>query len=50
MEIFFGEISHFLTRFEGLWHSNWLIQWSYDKIMRFGETLGLRRLENWSSG
>ena len=50
MEIFFDEISHFLTRFGGLRHSDWSIQWSYDEIMRFGETLGLRRLENWSSG
>ena len=41
MEIFFGEISHFLTRFGGLWHSDWLIQRSYDEIMRFDETLGL---------
>ena len=50
MEIFFGEISHFLTRFGGFKHSDWLIQLSYDKIMRLHETLGLQRLENWSSG
>ena len=26
MEIFLGEISHFLTGFGGLWHSDWSIQ------------------------
>ena len=41
MEIFFGEISHFLTRFGVLWHSDWLTQWSHDLIMRFDKTLGL---------
>ena len=30
MEIFFCKISHFLTRFRGLWHSDWSIQWSHD--------------------
>ena len=43
MEIFLGEISHFLTRFGGLRCSDWSIQWSYDKIMRFHESLGLKR-------
>ena len=43
MEIFFGEISYFLTGFGGLWHSAWSLQWSYDKIMRFHETLGLMK-------
>ena len=50
MEIFFGEISHFLTRFGGFRHSDWSIQGSYDKIMRFHETLGLQRLKKWSFG
>ena len=46
MEIFFGEISKILTRFGNLSDSDWLIQWSHDKIVRFHETWVLRRLWN----
>ena len=48
MEIFLGEISDFLTRFGGLEHSDWSIQWSHDLITRFDETWVLRRLSMWS--
>ena len=43
MEIFFGEVSHFVTRFGALWLSDWWIQWSHDIIMRFDETLSLHK-------
>ena len=46
MEIFFGEISKILTRFGNLSDSDWLIQWSHDKIVRFDETWALKRLWN----
>ena len=46
MEIFFGEISKILTRFGNLSDSDWLIQGSHDKIVRFHVTWVLRRLWN----
>ena len=44
MEIFFDEISHFLTRFGNLEWFDWLKCWSHDFGMRFHEIWWLNRL------
>ena len=46
MEIFFEEISSFLTRFGNLRHSAWSRQWSHNLKVRFHETWSLKTSAN----